>query len=421
MKNYLLTLIIIPFFGFAQPDIIPLNNPIEAELHLFSDGDFYKGLYIYKISYRNLVFEKEGDVFKAGFKIGIEVRDKLEGDIYRDYNRHTTVVEDFNQTASENAYLEGFLEFSIDSGSYNLISVVNDIYSNREIKLKPIEINTDSLANKIGAPLVIKSETKICDEDEFISIANYSADFPFSSEKYSLLVPVFDKSVDSLFLEVRNNENILFTGWIGESLNLKFEKSPCSQSYGLKRNENTEGIKFFILKDISIKLTEGFGSVRIKTDSLNDVISEFNFKVRWINKPRSLLDTERSLEYLELIESSPEVDKLHKVSKNKLPEELNKFWKKYDPSPETSYNELMSEFYKRIDYAQINFNALTNNNGAKSDRGKIYVKYGNPESIERFTDEYGRMMEIWVYSNPASKFMFIDKKGNGNFTIITNL
>ncbi|MFO7524233.1 MAG: GWxTD domain-containing protein [Ignavibacteriaceae bacterium] len=420
MKNYLLTLIIIPYFGFAQPDIIPLNNPIEAEFHLFSDGDLYRGLYIYKIAYRNLVFAKEGDIFKAGFKIGVEVSDKLEGDIYREYNQHTTVVEDFNQTTAENIYLEGYLEFRIDSGSYNLNAIVNDLYSIREIKLNLIEFNTDTLTNRIGAPIIIKSETDSCDEDEFISFANYSADFPFSSENYSLLIPVFDKNFDRLYVEVINNEEISFTGWIDDNMILKFEKTKCSLSYGLKRTEKPEATKFFILKDISVKLMEGLVSVRVRTDTLSEVVSEFNFKVRWINKPRSLLDPEKSLEYLDLIESSAEVDKLHKVSKNKLTAELNKFWKKYDPSPETAYNELMSEFYKRIDYAQINFNALTNNNGAKSDRGKIYVRYGNPESIERFTDEYGRMMELWVYSNPASKFMFIDKKGTGNFTIINN-
>ena len=80
----------------------------------------------------------------------------------------------------------------------------------------------------------------------------------------------------------------------------------------------------------------------------------------------------------------------------------------------------MQEFYSRIDYAELNFRALSNTNGARSDRGKIYVQFGKPENVDRFTDENGRMMEQWKYVNPSNTFVFIDKKGTGNFTLLSN-
>ena len=57
--------------------------------------------------------------------------------------------------------------------------------------------------------------------------------------------------------------------------------------------------------------------------------------------------------------------------------------------------------------------------GYKTDRGRIYVKYGEPDEIERSIIEYyeARPYEHWQYSNGA-QFLFLDIRGTNEYTLV---
>ena len=78
----------------------------------------------------------------------------------------------------------------------------------------------------------------------------------------------------------------------------------------------------------------------------------------------------------------------------------------------------MEEYYSRIDYAALEFKGITKKNGLSTDRGKIYVKFGKPDKVERYSNDYGYMIEQWIYENPEMKFIFVDKMGTGNFVLV---
>ena len=67
------------------------------------------------------------------------------------------------------------------------------------------------------------------------------------------------------------------------------------------------------------------------------------------------------------------------------------------------------EFYSRVEYANESF-TFFNNDGWKSDRGKIYVIHGKPKEIISNFNENGEF-EVWHY-NSNKKFVFINKYGN---------
>ena len=79
----------------------------------------------------------------------------------------------------------------------------------------------------------------------------------------------------------------------------------------------------------------------------------------------------------------------------------------------------MQEFYLRIDYAIRNFKTIAGANGANTDRGKVYIKFGKPVNIDRTSDNHGNIIETWTYNNPQRKFVFVDKKGTGDFSLIS--
>src|SRR5205807_477920 len=85
------------------------------------------------------------------------------------------------------------------------------------------------------------------------------------------------------------------------------------------------------------------------------------------------------------------------------------FWQRRDPTPDTEENEYKEEHYRRITYATEHFAAGVP--GWRTDRGRMYVMYGKPDSIDahpaggpyqRTADEGGGQtqtfpFEIWRY------------------------
>ena len=78
----------------------------------------------------------------------------------------------------------------------------------------------------------------------------------------------------------------------------------------------------------------------------------------------------------------------------------------------------MDEYYRRVDYALRNFASIENKIGTNTDRGKIFIKFGEPDNIQRGSDDYGRVIEKWIYKDKNRSFVFIDKKGTGDFALL---
>lgn len=423
MKKYFILFVLFSFSIFAQPWLESNISFVESELHYIKSDEVYDVYLLYKIPFNRLIFQKDGDVFSAGFKVSIEMQDRISGDILRDFKEHKTSVNDFRLSTSPGAYIQGFIKFKANDGDYIINPVYSDLNSNREFRSKPIAFNTDSLNKLIGNPIVIKSDKHLCNGDYSISLANYSSSIPFSAEIHSLLIPVFVSDIDNITVRINmeRSKDFSYTKNIDEYFLSAFNPEVCENNIVFNNAVNSElnQVKFFILNAISKDLLEGLYSFEVEIPGEHKTAQTFKIPVKWINKPKSLFEPEKSLDYLELIENSDIVSELRNSRREELSLRLYDFWEKYDPTPDTKFNELMAEFYHRIDYAELNFRALSNNNGARSDRGKIYVQYGNPETVDRFTDEYGRMLEQWKYINPARTFTFIDKKGTGNFTLLS--
>ncbi|MDZ7822184.1 MAG: GWxTD domain-containing protein [Candidatus Marinimicrobia bacterium] len=54
-------------------------------------------------------------------------------------------------------------------------------------------------------------------------------------------------------------------------------------------------------------------------------------------------------------------------------------WENLDPTPGTERNELMNEYYYRVQTANQRFSGQRE--GWRSDRGMIYIIYGEPDAV----------------------------------------
>ncbi len=111
---------------------------------------------------------------------------------------------------------------------------------------------------------------------------------------------------------------------------------------------------------------------------------------------------------------------------------IEQFWRRRDPDPETMENEFREEHYRRIAYANDHFSVGLP--GWKSDRGRIYILHGPPDSKEYHDqgEQYYRPMsegggntttyawEVWYYRNIPGvgsnlEIEFVDRTMTGHF------
>ncbi len=92
------------------------------------------------------------------------------------------------------------------------------------------------------------------------------------------------------------------------------------------------------------------------------------------------------------------------------------FWARRDPSPGTEDNEALEEHWRRIRHASKEF--TTNDAGWKTDRGRIYIRHGQPDEQEIRTDPYvqGQYL-VWRYYKDNLTFVFYDRFGLGEYIL----
>ncbi|MCO6510592.1 MAG: GWxTD domain-containing protein [Aridibacter famidurans] len=113
------------------------------------------------------------------------------------------------------------------------------------------------------------------------------------------------------------------------------------------------------------------------------------------------------------------------------------FWDLRDPDPDTEVNEYREEYYERIAYANEHFTSGVP--GWMTDRGRIYITWGKPDSVESrpMGGSYDRPawegggttstypFEIWFYRSrdglrSGVEFEFVDRSGTGEYRLSIN-
>lgn len=116
---------------------------------------------------------------------------------------------------------------------------------------------------------------------------------------------------------------------------------------------------------------------------------------------------------------------------------IESFWRRRDPDPDTEENEYREEYYERIAYANEHFTSGIP--GWKTDRGRVYIAWGKPDSIEahpaggaydRPSYEGGGStttypFETWFYRHlegvgDGLEIEFVDPSGTGEYRMAQN-
>ena len=419
MLKILTTIIITLFIGGMLYGQSAASHLYYSDIIVIPSDSTSNVFYTYKIPLSHLVFEKGSDLFLAQYRISVEIfntgNDKF---IIRSTKEKNIQVPDYSQTISSDIYSEGVLVLNLKPGDYSVMEIFYDYKSAKENKFPLRIIHIDSVT-KFEDPVIVSKELLSCNNKQSPVVTNYGGNLPFDENEYSFIFPVKTNNPDSLFLKVIQDKDTIFRGVMDKSFRSSFQPIECGGKILLDFNQDLKNFSIFKADGISKRIKEGSFLIRVSDKSDFSGSKDFKLNCKWINKPRSLRDPEIAINALKFIEKDSVINSLLDVDKEDYQTELDLYWKKIDPTPLTEFNPLMQEYYQRIDYASKNFTTIAGTNGADTDRGKIYIKFGKPSEIDRLSDDHGYIIETWTYNNSQRKFVFIDKKGTGDFSLIS--
>ena len=144
---------------------------------------------------------------------------------------------------------------------------------------------------------------------------------------------------------------------------------------------------------------------------------EKNFSFFWTEVPGTNEDIDLAFEQMRYILPHDSIKKYENADLEAKQAYFKRFWKERDPNPKTTKNELQDEYFRRINYANRNYTAF-GQQGWLTDRGRILIKFGFPDDIERHPFEMGSQpYEIWRYYALRKAFLFIDATGFGDYRL----
>lgn len=349
-----------------------------------------------------ILYDKEGE-FVDEILVNRDIHE-IQYDKTIDHGQKTLVQ--FNFEVEPGKYL---VHITIeDSNNGNIFEMKRDVvakeFNENELSLSDVEVVTDVQPSDEKSNFVKNGRKILANPTHYFDSENSNIKFYF--EIYNLNV------------EENNTENkFQFSYRVKNSAGKVVRK--YSNRY-LKPYHSTS-IDFSVPVKNLPGDTYSLDVIILDEDTDAKVEKSTNFTLR-----KSPLDIEHKnfddvLAMLQMIAEKGELTEIKKVALDNRRQALQDFWQSKDPSPGTSENELMVQFYSRIDYANKHF-STPHVDGWKTDRGKIFIKFGKPDRVTRSVPitSWNRY-EKWEYWTKGKNFLFGDRFGFGNYTLVNHL
>jgi len=327
------------------------------------------------IPYKSFIFGKNAEV--AEYQVSMEIKDNTKKQV----GRHEAKIVIYKHAElSESAILVRFSD-TLKSGSYVATVIMKNL--NLGDKRSFGRTFTQSELTQIGLSYLV---TRLYNMDIILSSGKM---FSLPWEK-CFLYQGYSVPIDSLRLFVDG-----YTKTVVPSAG----KIVVDLTDLLKNIESPQQIQITIFE----------GRIRYKTEPF--------FYSSWFSYG-TIYSPKDQIEQLRYIATQAEWRLMSRLPKAEMTKAIDQFWLVHDPSPGTERNEAREEFYKRVLKADESYTIHTKLKGWRSDRGRIFIKYGYPDYVnsEVFPVE-GYPYIVWNYSKDNKEFVFVDVGGYGQYTL----
>ncbi len=412
---------------FAQ-DLEELGDEMDRRRFQADFGQFKSGdknlsrleLY-YKIYNSTLQFVKKGGIYTAEYEIAVTIYDDDNKQVDAFVQDKSITLTAYESTISYYDYRISQLNQYLPPGKYKIDITLRDKNSNYLITktLKPKLTEYGSRHPQLSGIEFAQSVNTIILDTLFrkgdlsvIPLAGreYSGDSSINLIYYYEIYQGSDKSKKCV-IESRILDSHKGTTY-ADTITVNFEDKK-------DRVELVRQVRRIPLNNIkSGEYTLEIGIIGRRNRMVDRTKSEFS--LYWSPEAMVLNDFETAVQQLKYIADPADIKNLEQAEtmEDKMAR-WNEFWKSRDPSPNTPQNEAKSNYYRRIEYANRRFSVLKKA-GWRTDRGMVYIQYGNPDQIEDYPFELStKAYQIWHYYRLKEhrRFVFVDEWGDGDFRL----
>jgi GWxTD domain-containing protein len=375
-------------------------------------GDSSRIEFFYSIPFDQLAYTQTDSGLVAPFSVRLDLQGVENG-----FREQGTVlkrarIRDFEEAAkAQRSFVDGFSVVA-PAGRYRFEMVVSETTAevrnlgefrdsfdlsgfSKGLSLSSLQIGSSAIVDtQTGAVSVIPNPTHRFPEAGLEAVYVYY-------EGYNL-------SPDSEYYEVKAAITSVRAGKVDTVVNvpaLRRKKSGTTASYALGVSADGVGPGGYTLAleltDLATKsTTKGFRRFTVGTPEEPAAVAGF--------KPDTLPPLERKYyDQIQYIATARQVAYYKALSDSGKVTWLAKFW-------QTRY---LAEFSRRMETAAERFR-MPRRSGLETDRGRVYVKYGEPDAIDqKVIETETRPREYWHYYANGLVFIFVDVRSDGNFRL----
>ena len=393
----------VPFFNLELANF-RAEKPKETRLDVYL-----------KIMYDELQFVKvAADSYRAVYEISAMILDQddfqVNGKIWRD----TVAVKGFETTNSRQLFDATKASFNLPPGKYRINVGVMDMDTRRTSFRKTSLVLRDfSEAKLLVSDVLIADAVGGDSSGNLIPLPQVTAPRRENSQLLAYF-EIYDNGKDKEY-----KTSYVLKNAKGEKI---FQKDTTARRH-------TGQITPVIVKLPNASLAHGLYVIRVEVKGREQMATtEREIMLHWVGIPSNIVDLDQAIEQMRYYAKKDVVKKILAAPPEKRREAFLKFWQEIDPTPGTEANEVMEEYYRRVNYANGNFRSFRE--GWKTDMGMVYIVFGAPNEIERnpfnrYASFYqGRTVkasEVWSYYELNRQFLFFDEIGYGDFHMVSPL
>lgn len=348
--------------------------------------------------------------------------------VFRDSWQDTVWVDTFEETESRFDYTQGYVRTVLPKGDYHYELQLTRGGSVREQSSNSRNLTIPEYSSYEETTFMLMQNIDQSNSQLSADLLNYSNNVLYGQD-YTLLFKIpqnLDVENENVFLTI--NRLSVAESESGEerfSEQLTKENLIRLREFNLNSKDNTLSLQADIHEDgflyaIVDVPNQDFENSRYKIhltkEDTEKPIASRDINSQWLDMPVSLYNLDVAIDMLKFILPDDELRQLNSGSAAEKEQKFREFWKQRDPTPNTEFNELMTEYYRRIDHSFKSFSSIQIP-GFETDQGNAYIKFGPPDNIERQLPTNAPTREIWEYRNRT--LIFEATTGFGDFKLIS--
>ncbi|MBZ0199579.1 MAG: GWxTD domain-containing protein [Ignavibacteriaceae bacterium] len=435
MKKILFYLIVSSAFTFGQKN---LKVDFDYARFMYDQNNAYLEIY-YSFFQPELKVTQVDEKLKVGGKLLVQLLNTVSGELTLNKEFRFNNGVDTNNSSAVSKSLTGNIGFVVPVGEYKCFLFGSDLHDSTKIDSIsfPLSITTLPEDRVSISDLELASSIQQSDDKNSIFYKNTYEVVPHPGIIYGASVPVIyfyaelynlDNNIGSEFLQIEqilvnsNGKNVYKKKKlvprktstmveVGAINAIKFASG--SYTLAITVSDSVKNSAIYSAKKLFVYNPSVIDSSMYNVGDNKLLFSEF----------ASMSDEELNYNYsiAKYIATSQEIKQWDKLSSEEGKQKyLFDFWRGRDQILDTPVNEYQRDYMRRVEYANEHYSNIQRK-GWKTDRGRIFITYGEPSEIERYPNQVDtKPYETWVYHQLEGGviFVFADLTGFSDYQLI---